>query len=95
MSQPTFFSHHEKISIHNIKQHALSQMRFIHGTCFFVPNDSLDYLISEMEYTIDESLKQQYIGSDEKMFDITYLRAPQNYKLIKSNWREYFPLFSW
>ena len=95
MSQPTFFSHHEEISIHNIKHHAFSQMRFIHGTCFFVPNDSLDYLISEMEYTIDESLKQQYIGSDEKMFDITYLRAPQNYKLIKSNWREYFPLFSW
>jgi len=29
------------------------------------------------------------------MFDITYLRSPDNYKLIKSNWREYFPLFSW
>ncbi len=95
ITKPTFFSHHEKISIHNIESHALSQMRFIHGTCFFVPNDTLDSLIDEMEITIDNSLKNKYIGSDEKMFDITYLRSPDNYKLIKSNWREYFPLFSW
>jgi hypothetical protein len=94
MSKITFFSHHERISILNIEDHALSQMRFIHGTCCIVPNDKLDKLIDNMEQTIIESLNNGYIGSDEKMFDITYLKSPEDYKLIKADWREYFPFFS-
>jgi len=89
----TFFCHHSNISIQNIQHHALSQMRFIHGTSFIVPNTQLDDLIDEVEYTIDDSLKNNYIGSDEKMFDITYLRNPDRYHLIKCSWREYFGYF--
>ena len=77
-----------------MQDHALSQMRYIHGTSFIVPNSQLDDLIDEVEYTIDDSLKKNYIGSDEKMFDITYLRNPDRYHLIKCSWREYFPFFS-
>ena len=93
MDKPTFFSHHIPISINNIESHALSQMRFIHGTCFLVPNNTLDSLIDEVEYTINNSLQNRYIGSDEKMFDITYRRNPDNYNLIKSDWRQYFSFF--
>lgn len=89
----TFFSHHKEISIYDIEQHALSQMRFIHGTCFAVPNICLDAFIDDMEQTIDTSLKNEYIGSDEKMFDITYLKNPSAYTLIRCSWREYFPFF--
>ena len=91
--KPTFFCHHDKISIENVHHHALSQMRFIHGTSFLVPNTTLDSLIDEFEITIDTLLKEGYIGSDEKIFDITYLRNPDAYHLIKCNWREYFPFF--
>lgn len=90
----TFFCHHQNIRILNMQDHALSQMRYIHGTSFIVPNSQLDDLIDEVEYTIDDSLKKNYIGSDEKMFDITYLRNPDRYHLIKCSWREYFPFFS-
>lgn len=89
----TFFSHHHNISIDDTEQHALSQMRFIHGTCFAVPNICLDTFIDEVEETIDTSIKNGYIGSDEKMFDITYLKNPSAYTLIKCSWREYFPFF--
>jgi len=94
-NKTTFFCHHDRISIANIQDHALSQMRFIHGTTFFVPNNELDFLIDEVEYTIDQSLKSNYIGSDEKMFDITYLRNPDRFHLIKCSWREYFPFFEY
>ena len=77
-----------------MQDHALSQMRYIHGTSFLVPNTELDDLIDEVELTVDSSLKQGYIGSDEKMFDITYLRNPDRYHLIKCSWRQYFPFFN-
>lgn len=93
-NKTTFFCHHENIRILNMQDHALSQMRYIHGTSFLVPNTELDDLIDEVELTVDSSLKQGYIGSDEKMFDITYLRNPDRYHLIKCSWREYFPFFN-
>ena len=92
-NKTTFFCHHPKISIVDIKHHALSQMRFIHGTSFIVPNTELDFLIDEVEYTIHTSLNAGYIGSDEKMFDITYLRNTDRYNLIQCSWREYFKFF--
>lgn len=86
---PLFFSHHEVISIHNIYDHALSQMRFIHGTSFIVPNIALESLIEEFSFTVDHLISEGYIGSDEKIFDITYKRNPSKYKLIKCDWRQY------
>ena len=49
--------------------------------------------IDEVEYTIHTSLNAGYIGSDEKMFDITYLRNTDRYNLIQCSWREYFKFF--
>ena len=93
--KPTFFCHHDTISIQNIRDHAFSQMRFIHGTSFIMPNDCLDEWLDDVEATINESINNNYIGSDEKMFDIAYLKNPTNYHLIKCSWREYFPFFEY
>lgn len=90
----TYFSHHERISIHNIKDHAMSQMRFIQGGNFSVPNDKIDQLVLDVESTIQTSLDNGYIGSDEKMFDIAYLKTPWLYKLIKADWRESITLWA-
>lgn len=88
-NKPLFFCHHDVISIHNIYDHALSQMRFIHGTSFVVPNICLDDLIDEFNVTVEHLLSEGYIGSDEKIFDITVNRNPRNYRTITCNWREY------
>ncbi len=88
---PTFFSHHSDISFPDLKDHAMSQMRYIHGTCFAVPNHCLDELIDETEFTIDLCLKRGFIGSDEKMFDINVFRSPDHYHLHICSWREYLP----
>ena len=60
---------------------------------FFVPSNMVDYLLEEFCKTIDESIENKYIGSDEKVFDITYIRDKSKYHLVKCTWREYFKLF--
>jgi hypothetical protein len=89
----TFFSHHSNISILVEADHALSQMRFIQGTCFFIPNNKVKQITSDFKATVYESLSMGYIGSDEKVFDLTYLKNPTDYNLIKCSWREYFDIF--
>jgi hypothetical protein len=40
-----------------------------------------------------ESIDNGYVGSDEKIFDLVYLKNPENYNLVKCGWREYIGLF--
>ena len=53
----------------------------------------IDWLVNEIHTTIEESLNGEYIGSDEKIFDISYVRNKQNYHLIECTWRTYFGKF--
>lgn len=89
-SRVTFFSHSKNIHIENKEYHALSQIRYIQGTSFLVPSNLIEKLTVDFEKTIDECLDNKYIGSDEKIFDITYCKNPDKYNLIKCTWRTYF-----
>jgi hypothetical protein len=92
----TFFCHHPYIRIDSTsyKEHALSQMRYIQGTMFFVPISCIENICSELTDVVMQSIQGGYIGSDEKMFDFIYLRDPSKYNLIQCGWREYVDLFS-
>jgi len=89
----TFFSHSAEFDVPDKEFHSFSQIRHIQGTAFFVPAHMIDDLIIEFNQTIEESLSQKYIGSDEKVFDITYCKNKHKYNLIQCTWRTYFDLF--
>lgn len=91
----TFFCHSSDFNIRDEdKQYiSLSQIRNIQGTAFFSPSHMVGELMDEMVKTISESIEGRYIGSDEKVFDITYVRNKERYHLIKCTWREYFRIF--
>jgi len=90
----TFFSHKSDFNINdNEKEHiSLSQIRHIQGTAFLSPSHMVKGLLDEMVKTITESINGGYIGSDEKIFDITYIRDKEKYHLIECTWREYFQI---
>jgi len=89
-SKITFFSHSNNIVVSRKEDHALSQVRYIQGTAFLVPSNLIDWLSKEFMTTVDEAINDGYIGSDEKIFDITYCKDPSRYNLIKCSWRTYF-----
>ena len=91
----TFFSHNEDFDINEDQKEwiSLSQVRNIQGTAFLAPSHTLDWLVNEIHTTIEESLNGEYICSDEKIFDISYVRNKQNYHLIECTWRTYFGKF--
>jgi hypothetical protein len=85
-----FFNHHPKISIHDIRDHSLSQMRFIQGTAFGGRPATLSYLGQLVDDKVRECLRKGYIGSDEKVFDLVALDHPELFHYEVSTWREYF-----
>ena len=89
----TFFSHSAEFNIDDKPFHSMSQVRHIQGTAFFVPTHMIDDLVVEFNQTIEESLAAEYIGSDEKVFDITYCKNKHKYNLIQCTWRTYFNIF--
>jgi FkbM family methyltransferase len=92
-SKVTFFSHSKNIIVKDKEYHALSQIRYIQGTAFFVPASCVDELLEDFNKTIQESLDDNYIGSDEKIFDIMYCKDRDKYNIIKCDWRAYFDIF--
>jgi len=88
--KPTFFCHHDTIRITDEKQHCLSQMRFIHGTCFIIPKQYFQDFKDDFENTLNNMLKNNYVGSDEKVLDLVFLENTDKFDLIVSDWREYF-----
>jgi hypothetical protein len=94
-SKITFFSHKEDFDIPEDQKQfiSLSQVRSIQGTAFLAPSNKVDWLVNEVVQTIEESLNSGYIGSDEKIFDISYVRNKNEYNLIVCGWRTYFPRF--
>jgi FkbM family methyltransferase len=91
--KPIFFSHSDNFDIEDREFYAMSQIRNIQGTSFFVPTNKIDDLLKEFNKTIRDCLENKYIGSDEKIFDITYCKNKDAYHLIKCTWRTYFDLF--
>lgn len=90
----TFFSHHTDFNTNDKDFHLISQFRYIHGGCFFVPNEKLlDDLIVDFSKEIDESIRRGYIGSEEKYFDFCYSNNKNEYNIVKSDWRQYFDIF--
>lgn len=93
-SKITFFSHNSPINIsEDPRSYSLSQIRNIQGTAFIAPVKVLKEFAQNFFETVDESLKSGYIGSDEKILDLTYLKDPSRYSLMHCGWREYFDLF--
>lgn len=91
----TFFNHQEDINIWDHHLHLLAQYRYIHGGCFFVPNNGSIYsFINDFLSYIDLFLEQGYVGSEEKYYDFCYVLNPENYNIVKSDWRQYFNIFS-
>lgn len=88
-----FFSHKDDFGIHDNQWHALSQVRNIQGTAFMVPSNMINWFTDKFVETIEECLEKRFIGSDEKILDITYLKDKANYHLIQCTWREYFKIF--
>ena len=90
----TFFSHEINFSTPSKDFHLISQFRYIHGGCFFVPNNNdINLLIKDFKIEIEESLKRGYVGSEEKYLDFCYLSDKERYNLVKSDWRQYFDIF--
>jgi len=90
----TFFSHTPTIEIWTKEEHSLSQSRKIQGTAFLAPSHTVNQLCFDTNQTIIESINEGYIGSDEKIFDITYIKNPSKYELIVCTWREYYGILS-
>jgi len=88
-----FFSHNKDFVIHDNQWHSLSQVRNIQGTAFMCPSDMINWFTDEFVTTVNECLEREFIGSDEKILDITYLKNKANYHLIPCTWREYFKIF--
>lgn len=89
-NRPIFFSHHPTVSIADTNSHVMSQMRFLQGGSVIVPIDDIQYLIDKMYLVITKQIREGYIGSDEKMFDLLYLQDPDKIELKVCSWREYF-----
>ena len=94
-TKPTFFSHHEKVSIHDNKSHILSQMRFVQGGSFAIPGYLLQPVEKAYMNLVDNYLSLGYVGSDEKYLDLLVKENPDKFELIKCDWREYFPFFEY
>jgi hypothetical protein len=90
----TFFSHHIDFSTNDKNFHLVSQFRYIHGGCFFVPNNGvLDKLILDFQKEINDSFERGFVGSEEKYLDFCYLNNKNDYNIVKSDWRQYFDIF--
>jgi len=92
----TFFCHHPYVRVgeDQYKFHALSQMRYIQGGAVFVPKNCIEDICELFKKTALDCISKGFVGSDEKIFDFTYLTNPNNYNLIKCEWREYIDLFT-
>lgn len=91
-SKITFFSHNDVFEVNDKQFHSLSQIRNIQGTAFLAPSHLIKEFEDEIVKTIDESILSEYIGSDEKIFDITFVKNKTKYNLIKCTWREYYDI---
>lgn len=94
--QIRFFCINDQILGHltDVRFHCMSQVRFLKGTIFFLHKSCLDWLIPVFDSNIDYCLENEFIGSDEKIFDLCYLHDPEKFELVKCDWRQEFYLYA-
>jgi hypothetical protein len=94
-NQILHFSHKPSVEIDRGNEwYAMSQVRHIQGTAFVVPSTKIHWYAEEVARTVDECIAQRFIGSDEKMFDLTYVKQdPSKFHLEVQSWREYYDWF--
>lgn len=74
--------------------HCMSQIRFLKGTIFFLHKNLLNWISSTFDQKVIECIDNNYIGSDEKIFDLCYLEDPEKFELVKCDWRREFHLYA-
>ncbi len=74
--------------------HCMSQVRFLKGTIFFLHKQNLDWLIDTFDNNVEFCLKNEFIGSDEKIFDLCCLQNPEKFELVQCDWRQEFHLYA-
>lgn len=93
--KPLFFSHNLDFKLNDGKElHCLSQVRNIQGTCFVIPKSYLEDIANKFYLEVEQCVKNGYIGSDEKIFDLLYLNNRNDWDLYKCGWREYYNILS-
>ena len=82
------FSHNLNFQIPNVEWHTMSQVRNIQGAVVICPSHMVEWYANEIHKTIHHCLDRNFIGSDEKMFDLVYIKNPEKFTLVKLGWRE-------
>ena len=88
-----FFSHAgDQYNIGNQRGYFMSQSRVVQGGYFIVPVDKVDFLREEFDKIVDEILAEDYIGSDEKVFDLLCKRNMDQVRMVKAGWFEFYKM---
>lgn len=88
-----FFSHYGwDYNLDDQKKHFLSQTRVVHGGYFIMPKQLIDAIKELVEGVLVEVLRDGYIGSEEKAFDLICKRHPEYFELVKAGWFEFYNL---
>lgn len=86
-----FFSHAgDQYVIEDQPWYFMSQSRVVQGGYFIVPKEKIQLLKEQVYSVIDEILAGEYIGSDEKVFDLVCKRNKEHVKMIKAGWFEFY-----
>lgn len=88
------FSHHQDFNISNKKEHFLSQVRNIQGTAWIVPKDKVNDFFNKIDEQVDTILKEEIVGSDEKVYDFLYINDKNFYRIVKCGWFEFYNVLS-
>ena len=74
--------------------HCMSQCRYLKGTIFFLDGSIIDELLTSFDKNVRYCLDNNFIGSDEKIFDLCYLDNPEAFDLVQCDWRQEFHLYA-
>lgn len=86
-----FFSHAgDKYVIENQEWYFLSQSRVVQGGYFVMPKEKIEFFKQQVYSVIEEMIEGQYIGSDEKVFDLICKRNPSHVFMKKAGWFEFY-----
>jgi hypothetical protein len=76
------------------EDHCMSQMRFLKGTIFFLDKTCITRLCDLFDKNARQCIKDGFIGSDEKIFDLCYCEDSELFELVKCDWRAEFHLYA-
>lgn len=74
--------------------HCMSQIRHIKGTIFFLDKRCLDWFAETFDDRVNYCIKNGFIGSDEKIFDLCYTVDSSKFDIVQCDWRQEFHLYA-